>query len=192
MLWKRRSSPEAFKTYQEQLVKSYEKALLGLTVQQFDQAVKDVFSEYKDQVYIYTRELIKKLKKEGYLLFAISGSQMEILAKVANYYGFDDFSGTFYTQKDNRFSGEVTLPVLNKDIALREMITKHRASLKGSIGVGDSLSDVKILELVEQPIAFNPEQRLFEHAKKKAWKIVIERKNMIYELQPKDGKYVLV
>jgi phosphoserine phosphatase len=49
-----------------------------------------------------------------------------------------------------------------------------------------------MLEMVDEPIAFNPEQHLFEHAKRKGWKIVVERKNMFYEMELSDGKYQLV
>jgi phosphoserine phosphatase len=48
-----------------------------------------------------------------------------------------------------------------------------------------------MLEAVEQPIAMNPSQKLFDHAQKHGWKIVVERKNMIYELEDRDGSYVL-
>jgi phosphoserine phosphatase len=125
-------------------------------------------------------------------LFAISGSQTEIVKMIADYYGFDDFSGSIYVQKDGKFTGEVILPFLHKDKVLKELISKHKAVLKGSIAVGDSMGDVKMLETVENPIAFNPERKLFDHAKKSEWKIVVERKNMVYELENQDGKYELV
>ena len=61
----------------------------------------------------------------------------------------------------------------------------------GSVAVGDSASDVSMMELVELPIALNPEKKLYEHAKKRSWKIVLERKNMVYELEATDGNYRL-
>ncbi|MDB5164640.1 MAG: family hydrolase, partial [Candidatus Saccharibacteria bacterium] len=44
---------------------------------------------------------------------------------------------------------------------------------------------------VEQPIAFNPSKDLFEHAQKEGWNVVLERKNMVYRLEPQDGRYQL-
>jgi phosphoserine phosphatase len=49
-----------------------------------------------------------------------------------------------------------------------------------------------MLKLVENPTAFNPEKKLFDHAAKQGWKIAIERKNVSYELERADGKYQLV
>lgn len=191
MVWKRRTHGEAFSAYQTELVTVYEKLLLDLSVKQFNEAVQAVFDEYKDQVYIYIRELVKRLKKDGYLLFAISGSQIEIVSKIASYYDFDDYVGTIYAHEKDKFTGAVTIHLGGKHVVLEELIAKHHASLAGSVAVGDGASDISMLEMIETPIAFNPEKKLFDYAKGKGWKIVIERKNMVYELEKKDGRYVL-
>ena len=191
MAWKRRTGG-TFKDYEIQVIEIYEAMLQTLSFEQFEEAIAAVFEEYKDQVYTYTRDLIAKLKKDGYLLFAISGSQTEIVAKIASYYGFDDYVGTVYERLDSSFSGQKTIGSHQKDKTLKELVRKHTASYKDSIGVGDSHSDISMLQLVEQPIAFNPERDLFGHARVNGWKVVIERKNMVYELEMKDGEYGLV
>lgn len=191
MIWKKRTHGEAFSAYQNELITVYEKLLLDLSYKDFDQAVKAVFDEYKDQVYIYSRDLIKKLKKDGYLLFAISGSQIEIVSKIAEYYDFDECVGTIYEHEGNKFTGAVTLHLGGKHLVLQELIEKHRAKTEDSIAVGDSASDISMLEMVESAIAFNPERKLFDVAKSKGWKIVVERKNMVYELESNSGKYIL-
>lgn len=191
MTWKRREHPEAFREYEIKLISLYENALGKINTSQFDQLVLDVISEYKDQVYVYTRELTKQLKEQDYMLLALSGSHNELVEQIANYYGFDDFSGTRYERSGTGFSGEKFVASHDKRKGLEELVNKHGLSYLGSIAIGDSGSDIAMLELVEQPIAFNPERRLFEHAKNNGWKIVIERKNMIYELENHDGRYVL-
>lgn len=191
MAWKRRSGG-SFQDYEHQVIEVYETILKKLSFEQFELAIGAVFEEYKDQVYTYSRDLLLKLKKENYLLFAISGSQTEIVAKIANYYGFDDYTGTVYERSDKGFSGSKTIGSLNKDETLKRLVKKHGASFRNSVGVGDSRSDISMLELVEIPIALNPEADLFKHAKQQGWKIVIERKNMTYELENHNGKYELV
>ena len=192
MKWKRRTHEESFKDYEKRLVATYETLLTKLTTQQFEAAAQVVFEEYKDQVYTYTRDLIKTLKRKGYTLLAISGSQTEIVQKIADYYGFDDCVGSDYHQKKGRFTGEKTLTLGAKDKVLQSLVTKHGLSLSGSIAVGDSDSDIAMLNTVEQPIAFNPEKKLFAHAKAMGWKIVVERKNMVYELESSGGTYELI
>ena len=192
MEWKRRTGSGSFKTYEEQLIKTYEDVLKNLTMQQFMNAADAVFEEYKDQVYAYTRGLIGRLKKEGYLLFAISGSQIEIVEKIAKYWGFDEWVGTVYEYKNERFTGKKIIGSADKAKTLKKFIDKNDAALKDSIAVGDSMSDAPMLKMVELPIAFNPEGQLFEQARKKGWKVVVERKNRVYELEKRNGKYELV
>lgn len=191
MDWKRRSSPEAFKAYEAQVVAAYEQALQQMTVTQFEMAAREVFDEYKDQVYSYTRGLIKELKSKNYKLLAISGSQTEIVAMMAAYYGFDDYVGTTYHRESDRFTGKVTLHAGSKHVILDELVRKHNLTYANSIAVGDSEGDVSMLEAVENPIAFNPTSTLLDIAKRNAWPIVIERKNVTYKLEPADGKYIL-
>lgn len=192
MVWKRRETADSYKAYELVLIRLYDEILANITVEQFEKAAEAVFREYKDQVYTYTRDYLRRLKKDGYLLFAISGSQAVIISKIAQYYGFDDFVAREEETKVNRFTGKGTTPVFNKDEVLTELAKKHGAGFAGSIGVGDSTTDMKMLKIVENPIAFNPEKALFKVAKKEGWKIVIERKNMTYELERKDGRYQLV
>ena len=191
MVWKRRESTESFKDYELELVRLYSDILTEITPEQFEQAAQTVFEEYRDQVYIYTRDLIRDLKKDGYLVFAISGSQKTIIAKLATYYGFDDFVARDDEIEDGRFTGKSTTPIFSKDQVLKELAKKHGCGFRDSVGVGDSLSDAKMLELVQQPIAFNPELELFKKARQNGWQIVIERKNVIYKLKGEDGAYVL-
>lgn len=191
MVWKRREHVESFKDYEHQLVETYDALLKTLTIAQFNEAIQAVFDEYKDQTYRYTRELIRSLKKRNYLLFAISGSQTEIVEKIADYYGFDDCVGSTYERVGHGFSGEKQVFLGNKDGIIKQLVKKHATNFHDSIAVGDSAGDISMLELVEQPIAFNPEQKLFEAATKRGWSIVIERKNVIYEMKNENGRYIL-
>jgi phosphoserine phosphatase len=71
------------------------------------------------------------------------------------------------------------------------LITKHGAVHQASIGVGDSESDIPMLSTIETPIAFNPTKSLYRHAMSEKWQIVIERKNVVYKLNPNDTNYIL-
>jgi len=189
--WKQRTAPDSFQAYEAQLVKAYSAVLSQLTTTQFDRAVEAVYREYKDQVYTYTRDLLKNLKKKGYTLLAISGSQTEIVGKIAAYYKFDDYVGADQKRSGQRFTGQKSKVFAQKHLLLQELVKQHDLNYKGSIGVGDSEGDISMLELVEQPIAFNPTRALFEHATKNGWEIVVERKNMIYELNQENDRYTL-
>ena len=70
----------------------------------------------------------------------------------------------------------------NKANIVARVLDKEAVTKKGSIGVGDTDGDIPLLESVERPICFNPNKRLHDHATRLDWDIVVERKDMIYEL----------
>ena len=74
-------------------------------------------------------------------------------------------------------------PFFDKRRVLKEFGSEAGLSLDGSVGVGDALSDVGFLDLVETPIVFNPNRSLFEVAHRRGWPIVVERKDVVYNLQ---------
>lgn len=191
MKWKRREHHDSFKQYERNLIEFYESALSGLDVADFDKAVDEVVLEYREQVYTYTRDLIAKLKKNDYLLMAISGSHHELVAHIAKLYKFDDWVGTRYERKGNRFTGKKFIASADKQTILNQLVKKHRLGFEDSIAVGDSASDASMLKIVERPIVFNPDKQLFEIASSLTWDIVIERKNMIYKLKSINGSYQL-
>ena len=191
MDWKKRSGDESFHTYEQTLVRIFEQTLKGLKVKDLTDAAEEAFSEYKDQVYIYTRDLIRELKAKQYVLFAISGSPDLIIEKLAHYYGFDGFAASSYEAHDGRFTGVIRLSIGKKAQLLQQLIDKHHAMHAGSIGVADSEGDIEMLNKVERPIAFNPSRLLVEHATKQHWPIVVERKNVVYSLNYHNGEYRL-
>lgn len=192
MDWKRRAGEDSFQEYETALVGVFDQALVGLKVTEFAAAADKVFDKYKEQVYTYTRDLIRELQTKNYVLFAISGSPSIIVKKLADYYGFDDFAATSYGIENGRFTGEQELSVGRKPELLAQLIAKHHAGLEKSIAVGDSEGDIDMLEMAERPIAFNPSKKLFQYASNRGWKVIIERKNMVYRLETNQhGQYSL-
>ena len=191
MSWKRRSADQSFRDYEQALVKVFEQELVGLSVKDLNQAAEDVFEEYKDQVYIFTRDLIRSLKAKNYLLFAVSGSPDIIVEKLVNYYGFDDFAASSFEARDGRYTGATQISVGEKPELLNKLIDKHHATKNGSIAVGDSEGDIDMLKLTEEPIAFNPSSELLLYATEHQWSVVVERKNVIYKMNYKNGEYLL-
>jgi len=75
------------------------------------------------------------------------------------------------------------VPVKNKGQFIKQYVYENKLTLKDSYGVGDTESDASFLELVENPIAFNPNHNLKKIAQENKWKIVVEKKDVIYEIK---------
>lgn len=182
MEWKNRRTNEGFHGYEEVVVERFKAALPHIDLNVYDQVIQEVFDEYKDQIFTYTRDLVQRLKGEGYLLFAVSGSPQEVIELLAGHHGFDDAIGGHFARANGHFTGEYTTPIFDKKAALDTLVQKHGATYTESYAVGDSASDAAMLAVVTHPIAFSPDQNLFRIAKDHSWPIVVERKNVVYEL----------
>lgn len=192
MRWKRREQGYSFRDYEVALIKTYEDSVTDISPKVFDEVMKQVIDEYQDQVYTYTRDLVVKLKSKGYTLLAISGSHEELVAAISEHYGFDDWIGTRYKRAKGAFTGEKYVASHDKQTALQALLTKHKLTTTDSYAIGDSRSDAPMLEMVEHPVAFNPDKALYDIAVQAGWDIVIERKNVVYKLTPADGSYHLI
>jgi HAD superfamily hydrolase (TIGR01490 family) len=174
-----------YPAYVEKVVHVFAREIKGTPYEEVANIAGEIIEEKKDRVYRYTRDLIKALKKKGYFILAISHSPKFIVDGFGFEHGFDKSYGTFYTSgASDRFTGEIQDEALiyNKAAVLQRAVTKEELTLLGSVGVGDTESDIPMLEMVERPIAFNPNAKLYAHAKKRGWEVVVERKDVIYEL----------
>jgi len=175
-----------YEDYRKALVSLYEENLKGCKKEDIIKASKYVVPFYKDRTYIFTNNLIDKLKGENYNIIAISGSPSEIVEEFNGHLKFDAVFGTVYeVDKDGFYTGKTIFePPKHKGYVAKQYLTENELSLKDSYGVGDTESDAKFLEIVENPIAFNPNENLKKIAEEKGWKIVVEKKDVIYEIHP--------
>lgn len=172
----------SYEDYINEVIKIYDKRIKGCKLKDIKRIIKDVLIKYKDKVYVYTRDLIKKLRKK-YILVAISGSPLEIVNEFNKYLKFDFVLATEREIKKGVFTGNrIRVPGKDKKSALISFSREKSFSFFRSIGVGDTESDIGIFELVKNPICFNPNLNLYKIAKKNKWKIVVERKDVIYYL----------
>ena len=175
-----------YESYIDGVIDSFLTHIKGVHYGDFADVGKQVVASQSKKVYRYTRDLLTELKDEGYLLVAISQSPKTILDDFCHEYGFDKVYGRIYEiGPQDRFTGVVIDEHLIKNksnIAKRvfdrnPMLTKER-----SIAVGDTDGDIPLLESVVLPICFNPNQALYGAAKRNNWKVVVERKDVIYQL----------
>jgi HAD superfamily hydrolase (TIGR01490 family) len=179
--------------YENQVVKVILDHITRIKPEELELAARKVVARSGHKVYAYTANLVKKLKSEGYTLIAISGSQQEIAELFATRYGFDHCIGMVYERDaTGHYTGSYERFVVGRKAEIiKKFITEHNLSLKDSYAVGDSGGDISMLELVKNPIAFNPDESLLTEAKKQGWPVIIERKNLAYKLESGPHGYSL-
>lgn len=171
----------SYDDYLTEVIKSFDEFSVGQKVLVMKALARKVVKNQSSIVYRYTRDLIEKLRKT-HILIAISGSPKEIVEEFARVWQFHHFVGTQHEIVRGVYTnGPKFIASQHKREVLEGLVMSHGFTLRGSIGVGDTESDAGIFELVEKPICFNPTAGLYKMAKKKKWKVVVERKDMIYE-----------
>ncbi|WP_416176409.1 HAD-IB family hydrolase [Clostridium sp.] len=170
----------------------YIEAIKGLHRCQIEFIARKVISQKGDRVYTYTRDRIKWHRKNGHKIITVSGSPIELVREMSKKYGFDDYIGAKYIMDENSiYTGEV-IPMwdsLSKRKAIQMFVKKYDIDLEKSYSYGDTAGDFEMLKLVGNPTCVNPTRELVKEAVeneklKYKIKIIVERKDMIYSLDP--------
>ena len=182
--WRNREG--TYDAYIASVIETFLTHIKGVPYGTFADTGRRVAAIHGKHIYRFTRDLITELKGKGYYLVAISQSPKTILDMFCADYGFDKVYGRIYEiGPQDRFTGETSNEHLieNKATIVKRVFDNNPELTKeGSVAVGDTEGDIGLLGSVNQPICFNPNQALLTHAKRLGWKIVVERKDVIYHL----------
>ncbi|MFT5706790.1 MAG: HAD superfamily hydrolase (TIGR01490 family) [Oceanospirillaceae bacterium] len=160
----------------EEYIKLQVQPLLSLTVTQVA-VLSDEFVKSRAANYIYQqgKELIQSFVKRGDRVVIVSATAEFIVKAIAKELGVKDViaiqiesDGEKYTQNvlgtASYREGKVT--------RLQQWLTSENLDLIDSYFYSDSINDLPLLELVDNPIATNPDDQLKAHAKQRAWPIL--------------------
>lgn len=174
-----------YEQYRAGLVELYEKYIKGCKLVDVERASRSVVNFHQDRTYVFAEGLIKKLRKENYHIIAISGSPIEIVREYNKLHlHFDAVFGSVYELNEKGvYTGETDYePVKNKGNLVKQYVFEHGLTLEDSYGMGDTESDASFLKIVENPIAFNPNEDLKAVAQEKGWRIVVEKKDVVWDM----------
>lgn len=179
----------SYEEYLAVLIAAFRKNLKGVLYRDLRRVAYKVVAEHKKRTYRYTRDLVRELKRKGYYLLAVSHSPKLAVEGFAKTLGFNKVYGLMYETDhegpEGRFTGGVLFPeiVMKKDKIVERALAGGGLTLRGSIGVGDTESDIPIFKMVSRAICFNPNEKLYKAAKKNGWEVVVERKDVIYKME---------
>jgi len=171
-----------YEDYIGAVIKAFDSNIKGVKYEKFSRVARKVAAFHKNRNYRYSRDLLRNLKKKNYYLLAISHSPQKIVKEFAKKLGFVKVYGRiFELDKQRKFTGKMLYSelIFSKAKILKRAVEKEKLTLKGSVGVGDTEGDIPFLKMVDNPICFNPNLKLYRYAKRLGWKIVIERKDVI-------------
>lgn len=169
-----------------------EKAISGLSEGEIVSAIREVLRSAKNRSYLFSKELFAVLREANYKIIALSGSPRQMVEILCQEWGFDAWYGTEYLLDDRKLFARDQSGVERVDqvkgTMLRRLFDEGIYEREGSIAIGDTMQDWPMLELVDYPIAFNPEQGCVLKARQTGTPVVWERKDVIlaYQTSPQD------
>jgi HAD superfamily hydrolase (TIGR01490 family) len=175
--------------------KIYVEHLTNVSKEDIEFIAKQVIRLKADRVYKYTRKQIKWHLENGDKVIFISGSPDFLVSKMAEKYHATDYRGsTYHIDEKGFFNGKVQ-PMwdsVNKEKTIQEMVEKHEIDLTQSYAYGDTNGDITMFKYVGNPVAINPAKELLtaitdqEDLRNKI-RIIVERKDVIYQIDPKSN-----
>ena len=123
----------------------------------------------------HSRELIQDHKNQGDTLLIITATNSFVTRPIATELGIDNLLATEPLVIDGQYTTKVDgTPCFQegKITRLNQWLKTNNESMKDSTFYSDSINDISLLELVDNPIAVDPDKKLHETAKQKGWKII--------------------
>ena len=105
------------------------------------------------------QETVAALSHNGIKSVIVSGGIDVAARMIANEYGFDGHAAnSILTHPDGRLTGEgrVNVDLTDKGIVTREFMKRYGVTKDETVAVGNSYTDVKMLQAAGLAIAFNP------------------------------------
>ncbi len=165
----------------ERIIKTLLMGLRGRSMDEIMSEAEMFVVEAQGCVHEFPLELLRTLKP-SHDCIAVTGGLRETADGLADQWGFDACFASHLETDGGIYTGRVaSTPVSDKSVALRKWLVGGAGrTLEGSVGIGDTESDIGVLETVDTPIAFNPDSALAAKAEMERWTVVVERKDNIY------------
>jgi phosphoserine phosphatase len=135
--------------------------LEGLPESVFDEVLSQIsFAEGFDELFSY-------LRKNGFLVGAVSGGFHNVLDKLFAKLQLDFLKANVLEVVDGKLTGKITAaPVdrLAKAQALREFAALHKIELENTVAVGDGANDIDMIELAGLGVSYMGKEILRQKA----------------------------
>lgn len=121
------------------------------------------------------QELINKHQQQGDILLVITATNKFVTEPIVELYGINHLLATTPEFLGERYTGNVAgTPCFQegKITRLNEWLQVTGYSLDDSWFYSDSHNDLLLLQLVEHPVAVNPDEKLKQYAEKSNWPII--------------------
>lgn len=166
-----KSKEASYKEAADKMLSAWAKALEGKSYQSVLDYVQSYFKNNPDKFFGWF-EAINKILSKSHDIFIISTNYQFIAEAVVNRFRLHGYISSVAEVENGLFTGQ-----LQKSLAGNkgEVLTTLKSYPKNdSVAVGDSENDIDMLERVDNPICFQPDEKLKMVAQQEGWKLADE------------------
>lgn len=119
--------------------------------------------------------LVNKHKQQGDRVIIITATNTFVTKPIGEIYGITELLGTEGEIINDRYTGEVSgIPTFQKGkvTRLNQWLIDNNESLAGSYFYSDSHNDLPLLEIVDEPIVVDGDEKLLQIAKDRNWRSI--------------------
>ncbi len=136
--------------------------------------------EFMEQVIVpiwlpNAESLLARHRDRGDLLVIISATNRFIIEPICHKLGVEEIIATELERINGHYTGKVSgVPSYQqgKVERLQDWLKSRHETLQGSYFYSDSINDLPLLRLVDNPVAVNPDSKLAAEAEAEAWPIM--------------------
>lgn len=153
----------------------YLEAFNGLTKQEMDIYFSEIKATMQQDFNAKVLERLKRHQEENIHILLVSGAYTQFLERVTDGLVFNQIIGTDIFYKDDRVYTKNVINHVNgqqKTLKVHEALDGHQIDWENSYAYGDSFSDMPVLELVGNPVAVRPEEKLRSLANARGWEVM--------------------
>lgn len=118
---------------------------------------------------------LKQHQQDDIHILLVSGAYTQFLQRVTEGVSFNHIIGTDISYSENKVDTKIRIKHVNgtrKTESLLQALEGQEIDWENSFAYGDSYSDLPVLELVGNPVAVKPEEKLRSVAKARGWEII--------------------
>lgn len=153
----------------------YLEAFNGLTKQDMDIYFSEIKATMQQDFNAKVLERLKRHQEENIHILLVSGAYTQFLESVTDGLVFNQIIGTDIFYKDDKVYTKNAINHVNgqqKTLKVHEALDGHQIDWENSYAYGDSFSDMPVLELVGNPVAVRPEEKLRSLANARGWEVM--------------------
>lgn len=153
----------------------YLEAFEGRTKQEMDLYFGEIKSVMQQDFNKKVLDRLKLHQQEDIHILLVSGAFTQFLERVTDGLVFNQIIGTDIFYRDEKVYTKNVITHINgeqKTLKVHEALNGHQIDWENSFAYGDSFSDLPVLELVGNPVAVRPDEKLRSLANERRWEVM--------------------